>query len=102
MGSKANDSRMGTIGLPDSSGISFKLTPAPEAVIRTSSAPTRTGSARAPSAVARPLAAPARSRVRRCVACAELVMGILLLGEHDPPTPQEDSGYVRRSELPLP
>ena len=31
--SKANDSRSGTVGLPSTSAISFRLTPAPEAVI---------------------------------------------------------------------
>src|SRR5215211_1455195 len=106
MGSKANDSRMGTTGLPSTSGISFRLTPAPEAVIKTSSAPTRTGSARPPSAVARPPAAPARSRVRRWVACAELLMGTILLAERARrPTAMaalgtvvaEDAGRYRRA-----
>src|SRR5215208_4552947 len=65
MGSKANDSRMGTIGLPDSSGISLRLTPAPEAVINTSWAPTRMGMAVALSAAPRLAAAPARTTRRR-------------------------------------
>src|SRR5215203_3068449 len=65
MGSKANDSRIGTIGLPDSSGISLRLTPAPEAVINTSWAPTRMGMAVALSAAPRLAAAPARRTRRR-------------------------------------
>src|SRR5262245_46473441 len=69
MGSKANDSRMGTTGLPDASGISLRLTPAPEAVISTSEAPVRTGSREEPSAAARPPAALPRSRRRRLL-CA--------------------------------
>src|SRR5215216_3125639 len=102
MGSKANDSRMGTTGLPSTSGISFRLTPAPEAVIKTSSAPTRTGSATLPSAVARPPTAPAPSRVRRCVSCADLVMGIILLVEPVPVTDREGNACGTRPRMPLP
>src|SRR5215211_6329941 len=67
MGSKANDSRMGTTGLPDSSGINFRLTPAPEAVISTSSAPTGTGIAAATRTLPQPVAAPRRINCRRSI-----------------------------------
>src|SRR5829696_3633691 len=78
MGSKANDSRIGTIGAPSTSGISFRLTPAPEAVMRTSSAPTRIGAIEAPSAALSPAVTPVRIRCLRWTGNLACVMARIL------------------------